>query len=407
MNNASTSWIEIDADAFRHNIECYQQVVGSDVMLGVVVKSNGYGHGLAQMGALCQENPHVHWLFTASLSEALQLRQMGASKPILVLSIIDADPAQACLYDIDLCVYSLESAARINDAARKIGRACRVHVKIDTGLSRFGFTEPQAVEAVLEIAKLSHVNLHGLYTHFARAASTDLAFTNAQRASFLRVVEELKERHITFQVIHVSNSPAATLVDLSGTNLVRLGAGAYGLGMGAEHYAVSQRNYPHFLLRQILSWHSRIIEIRTIGPNTPVSYDGTYVTQKETLIGIVPIGYYDGYDRRLSNKGVVFLSEQQQYAPVLGRVCMNHIVIDVSHVPHVCLGQRVLLCADIERIRAYDLACAIGGFNAREITARISQAMPRVCAQGEDAPYKKRDISYTECPVKQSSLEKE
>lgn len=396
MNRYTTSWIEIDQSAFTHNIDCYRRIINPSVMLGVVVKSNGYGHGLNLMGTLCQNHPAVSWLFTASLSEARALREHGVTKSILVLSIIDEDPIYACLHGIDLCVYSYESAVELNAQAQKAGQPCCVHIKIDTGLSRFGLHPDDALATILKIMTLPYLTVRGIFTHFACAAAPDMNFTHQQQKCFTQVLAQLKTNGIEIPFRHAANSPASSLVDLAGTNLVRLGAGAYGLSMGDDHYAHSQHTHPDFSLKQILNWYSKIVEVRTIPAGVPVSYDCTYVTSAETTIAIIPVGYYEGYDRRLSNKGNIFFPEQQKYAPVIGRVCMNHLIIDVSHIPSVQPGQPVLLCGNVDGIRAFDIAHTIESFNAREITTRLSQGLVRCIQKEAICPYKKTDISYTE-----------
>lgn len=395
MDDYVMSWIEINQSAFAHNIQCYRQIIDSSVMLGVVVKSNAYGHGLSLVGDLCQSHPDISWLFTASLSEALTLRAQKVTKPILVLSICDANPVYACTHDIDLCVYSYECANRINAAAQKMQKKCRVHIKIDTGLSRFGFKPCEAVKNIRKIIDMPFLEVRGIFTHFAKAASVDTSFSEEQQHRFFEVLQELALHGISIPIRHAANSPASTLINLTGTNVVRLGAGAYGLNMGQAHYAFNQQKHPDFSLQQILNWYAKIIDIRTLPAGIPVSYDGTFVTDKETLIALIPVGYYEGYDRRLSNKGMVYLPEHDAYASVRGRVCMNHIIIDVSHIPAVQIGQKVLLCGDIEKMRAYDLACLIEGFNAREITTRLSAALARLPRLEQESFRKKMDIPYT------------
>lgn len=373
MNLTTPTWIEINQHAFEHNIAQYKNLLGSRVALGVVVKSNAYGHGLREIGSLCQQNNAINWLCISLLSEALALRAQGVTKPLLVMSIIDADPAEALAQSIDLMVYTKPMLATLNTIGQSLKKKAPVHIKIDTGMSRFGIRNHEALDLITYALQLPYITVRGLYTHLAEADNDDETFTRQQLAAFNQVVRELKQRTIHIPFIHATNSAGSLTLANNECNLVRIGAGAYGLPPSPAIQKIVN-------LKPVMTWKTTIMDVRTLPADTPVGYRRTYQTSKPTRMGIIPVGYYEGYDRRLSNKGitaVIDTNELRAHAPIMGRICMNVSMIDITH-SNADVGSTVVLLGDYDQTRADDIANRIESFNPREITTRINPLISRI-----------------------------
>lgn len=374
------TWLEVNKSAFDHNIATYRSLVGSGTQISVVVKSNAYGHGTREIGLLCEQNPAVDWICTASLSEALELRSYGISKPILVLSMVDEDPHLAAEYSIDLPVFDVPTAHEFNAIGTQLNKKITVHVKIDTGMTRYGLHSDTAVSEIQEIHALPFITIRGIFTSCAESGNPDQTFTLHQLEIFNTICKQLDELGIHIPFKHGANSAAASTVHTQFPlfNLVRLGAGAYGLW----HFRDAQRNHPELNLQQLLSWKSRVTNIKTVPAGTCVGYDRTFITTRPTAIAIIPVGYQDGYDRRFTNKGIVLINGY--YARVIGRICMNATLIEIPENQEVALGNEVILLGDYENLRAHDLAALIESHNAREITTRLAPAIKKIIINQEE-----------------------
>ena len=362
--NSLNPRIELSASALAHNIATYKQIIG-DADLGIVVKGNAYGHGLDEMLMLTKDNPHITWHFTATLSEALYIRSRGITKPILVMSIIDQDPLLAFEHNIRLIFHQREQLADF-ERAHKHGLTPIIHLKVDTGLSRFGFLPHECVEIVQHLATMPHVTLEGIFTHFAQAETSDQTFTNSQMQKFSTLTKSLTGiRPIPYKHSHATSATLFRSID--DTNICRVGAGLYGLWPSHElqTYAAERG----ITLQQILTWKTGIMHTKNVPAGTPIGYGCSYIAPRAMRLGFLPIGYADGYHRRLSNVGKVLVGNN--LAPVVGRVGMNSITIDISDIPHAQTGTEVTLTGPHPGVTALDLAHAIGGFNPREITVPI------------------------------------
>ncbi|MFI5332744.1 MAG: alanine racemase [Candidatus Babeliales bacterium] len=372
--------IEISQRAFEHNVATYKKLIGPSVNLAVVVKSNAYGHGLTEIGKLCQQSAHVQWLCTSSLSEALTLRAQGITKPILVMSLIDADPAQAIMHDIDLMVYTKTMLTTLNNIGALLKRPAHAHIKIDTGMSRFGVRNQEILDLITYALQLPYITVRGLYTHLSESDNEDETFTREQLAQFDHIVHMLKTHTISIPIIHASNSTGTANLMHSHFNLVRIGAGAYGLWASPTSKAKIQATIPHFDLQPVMTWKTTIMDTRTLPAHAYVGYRRTHQTTQPTRMGIIPIGYYEGYDRRLSNKGITVIAENDQeisYAPIMGRICMNISMIDITNST-ADIGSTVILLGDYDQVRAGEIADRIESFNPREITTRLNPLIPRI-----------------------------
>jgi alanine racemase len=376
QENHYSSWVEIDKKALNHNIEQYKKIIGS-AALSVVVKSNAYGHGIEQIAKLCEHNSAVHTICTVSLSEALALRSQGIKKPILVLSIINASLDKAVEQSIDLVLYNMQTALELNTIGQQCKRKVAIHIKIDTGLSRLGFLADNAIKFIKQIHQLPFIYIKGIFTHFSESESADQAFTHLQQARFNLLLQELEAEGVTIPLRHSSCSAATTATLQSHHTMVRIGIGLYGLWPSEDNKKITQERYPDFSLQPVLSWKTKIIQIKEIPAESYVGYDRTYVTTKQTRIATISIGYWDGYDRQLSNKGAVIINNQRAY--IVGRIAMNIAMIDVTDLD-VSLNDEVMLMGNHEGVRADDIAQMCSTINY-EVVTRINPLLPRIVSE--------------------------
>jgi alanine racemase len=367
------AWVEIDSSAFNHNIAQYKSVI-APALLAPVIKSNAYGHGIELMATLCEQNNQVDIVAVVALSEALLLRTIGIQKPILVLSIIDEDLEHAIVHNIDVVVFDLASAQELDRIGKALNKKANVHIKVDTGLSRLGVHENSALSFIETVHRLSHITVRGIFTHFASSESTDQAFTNQQIDRFNFIVDHAAIRGIHIPLRHTSCSAATTANSRSHHTMARMGIGLYGLWPSQENKLMTQQMYPHFVLRPVLTWKTRIILTKEIAAGSYIGYDQTFRADKTMRIATLPVGYWDGYDRRFSNKGVVLINGT--LAPVVGRIAMNLTMVDVTHIP-AAVGDEVSLLGAHAGITADDLAHQCDTINY-EIVTRINPLTPRV-----------------------------
>lgn len=369
------SWVEISKQALFHNIAQYKQVVG-ERELAIVIKSNAYGHGMHAIAQLCEEHTDVAWLCTASLSESLQLRAAGITKPLLVLSYIDADLTDAVAHDIDLVLYDYEMLHQLQTIAVSLQKKARVHIKVDTGLSRLGLLPDAAYELICTAWGMSHVSVQGIFTHLAESEKSGKGFT-AQQITHLRELKfKLTQQNIAIPYHHYSCSAALTAVEEQEYNFARMGLGVYGLWPSKENKIFTQKSYPNFTLKPVMQWKTKIVQIKKVPIWSFVGYARTHTTTRDTLLAVVPVGYWEGYDRKLSNQAAVMINGV--CAQVIGRVSMNVMTIDITDVPGtVTVGTEVILLGAEPQISAEALAEKVGTINW-EVVTRINPLLPRI-----------------------------
>ncbi len=368
------SWLEVNKNAIAHNISQYKKVIDNNI-LASVIKGNAYGHGLLPIARINEQNKEVDWLCVSHLSDALLLRRNKISKPILVLSCIDVDPAEAIHQKIDIIVGSYITAQKLNAIGKQHNYHFNVHIKVDTGLSRLGVLAQHVLEFIQYIRTLPYLTINGIWSHFAQAQHENQSFTRDQLAQFNTVLKKLIEYNISISYRHISNS-AATILKQPLCNFFRLGIGMYGYWSSQATKLRVMKKYPSMILQPALTWKTRIAEIKNIPAGVSVSYNCTYQANKPTITAILPIGYYDGYQMRFSNKAWVRIKDH--YAPVIGRVCMNMTIIDVSNIPAVGIGDEVILLGDYPKVNVYALAAYADIDNVREIMTAINPQIPRL-----------------------------
>lgn len=358
--NTLQTYLEISASAFNHNVSYYKSKIGQHNNLAVVIKGNGYGHGLQQMAQLCQQNPLVDWVCVAQLSEGLALGDF--TKPILVLGYSDVSPASAVGKNIHFMVDNLEYAYQLNAIGKHYSYQFNVHIKIDTGLSRMGISPNEAVAFVKELQKLDYLCIAGVYSHFA-SSDSDPEFTQQQLKRYDEVVTQLHRSDLVPEFLHMSNTASISNLGYpQHFNFFRIGLGIYGLGPDRA------------FLKPIMTFKTHIVHIKTVPAGSYISYAGSHQVAQETRIALLPIGYYDGYDFRFSNKASVMINGE--YAPVLGRVAMNMCIVDVTD-SKARIGDEVMIMGVEETINVHTLADLAEIKNVREIITGINPNITR------------------------------
>ena len=367
----SNTFVKIDLDAILENFRAIREKAGVPVM--AVVKADAYGHGAVPVARLLE--PECGFFGVASVAEALELRRAGIRKPILVLGYTPADCfAQVVQEEIRPGIFSCEDAQALSREAVRQGKTVPFHFVVDTGMSRIGFqVTAGSADLCAEIAGLPGLTAEGIYSHFATADTSDLERTRRQAALFAEFDRMLKDRGVDIQLRHLDNS-AGIMNFGSHYDMVRAGIVLYGLYPSGE---VDPKLLP---LKPAMSWHSVVSHVKTLEPGREISYGGTYVTQRPTVVATVSAGYADGYRRSLSGRFYVLIRGKQ--APILGRVCMDQFMVDVTDIPGVQPGDGVVLMGTDgqETISAELLGAASDSFNYEQICV-ISRRVTRVYIQ--------------------------
>jgi alanine racemase len=377
------TWIELSADKFNHNVSAYRQILGPNKFFGAVVKSNAYGHGAEQIGQLCDAHPDIDILCVSNLSEALTLREYGIKKPILVMGFIDEDPRKALLANIALPIYDNatlhELSAITQEPAHKEKKSFSIHIKVDTGLSRFGYFPDQTLAAVMLAQSLPGITVSGIFTHCAEPNSQD--YTRHQLDQFAAVYAQIEAAGIQIPYRHAGNSAitGAFMHEYPCLNMTRIGAGIYGFWHSEIIKKQIQEQHPEANLQPILSWKTKVGALRDIPANAYVSYDRTYQTQRPTKTAVIPVGYYESYDRKLYTHDR-FVLIKNQYAPVIGRVSMNATIIDITDLHDIHVGDEVILLGNYPHLSAAELVTLIGNANPREVITRLAPSISRIIA---------------------------
>lgn len=365
------TYCKIDLDAIRKNIANIREKAGTEAMLMAVIKADGYGHGSCEVGHALADM--VDYFGVATIEEAVTLREDGLDHPILILGY--TSPSQYhynISYDIEQAIYSLETAKAMSDQAVKAGKKAKIHIALDTGMTRIGISPDEKGLAIAkEMAAMPGIELHGMFTHFSCADMTDKTYTYEQMKRYDDFVEMLRGEGIEIPVKHVCNSAGIMEFDHHRYDMVRSGIITYGLYPSDEVDLSSVELFP------AMSWYSHVVNIMEPEMNRGVSYGATYVVEKPCRLATVSIGYADGYPRSLSNKGYVLIRGQK--APIRGRVCMDQMMVDITDIEGVKIEDLVILIgADgDERISVEEIAELAGSFNY-EFVCDVSPRVTRV-----------------------------
>jgi alanine racemase len=364
------TWLEVDLEAIASNLRQVRRIVGDAVKVMIVLKADGYGHGAARIARTAINNG-AHMLGVACLSEGMTLRRRGIREPILVLGYTPAWQArEAVLTDITTTVFDLDTVRAFSRAAGEVGRTARVHVKVDTGMGRLGLLPDEVLSFLEKALALPHIEVEGLFTHFSVADEADKTYTHRQLDRFKSLLDRARCAEIHIPLVHAANSAALLTVPEARFDMVRLGIALYGL-------APSQKTPLPDGFRPALSFKTRIAQVKTLPAGSCVSYGNTYLTQGEETIAVIPVGYADGFRRAPSNWGHVLVKGQR--APIVGRVCMDQTMIDVTHIPDVRQGDQVVLIGSQgdQVITVEEVASRLGTINY-EVISEILARVPRV-----------------------------
>ncbi len=364
------AWAEINLDHLSHNINQFKTQIDPAIRIMAVVKADGYGHGAVAIAKTALQ-AGASSLAVAFVEEGIELRKAGLDVPILILGY--TDPVQFPLlvqYMLTPTVFGLDTALEFSELAAGHQVTLPLHLKIDTGMGRVGLLPAEVVEVAARISRLPGLKIEGCFTHFAAAEDTDGSYTEEQQLLFNRLIDRCRESGIIFPLIHAANSAAAINHPTARYNLIRLGLAMYGCypAPGLKEKGVD--------LRAVLTLKSKVILVKKVPAGSAISYGCTYHTKEEALIATIPIGYADGYSRLLSNKSHVLVRGCR--AKVIGTVCMDQLMIDVSHIPGVCLNDEVILYGrqGNEQVSIEEAAGLIGTINY-ELLCSVDKRVPR------------------------------
>lgn len=363
---------EINLDAVAYNFKSMRENLAPGTKMIAVVKADGYGHGAVPIARMAEEYGDIWGFAAATIEEAVLLRREGIQKPILILGFLFPDAyEEAVQYDIRPTVFKLSMARQLSEEAVRQGKTVHMHIKVDTGMSRIGFKDhEESADLIKTISGLPGVEIEGLFTHFARADEKDKTNARGQLSRYLDFYRMLKEREVEVKMCHCSNS--AGIFDIRDANLdaVRAGISIYGM------YPSENVNKFAVPIVPALTLRSHVVYIKDVEPGTAVSFGGTFVAERAMRIATVPVGYGDGYPRSLSNKGWVLIRGQK--APIVGRICMDQFMVDVSGILQAREGDMVTLIGSDggREITMEDMGELSGRFNY-ELACDFGKRIPR------------------------------
>ena len=364
--------VKIDLDAIAENMDAIREKAGVPVM--AVVKADAYGHGAVQVARLLQGK--CAFFCVSSILEAMELRQAGLTTPILILGYTPVEAFPTAIREgIRPTIYRLEDAEALSKAAQLLELPARFHFAVDTGMSRIGFqVSEEDADTCVQIARLPGLYAEGLFSHFATADCADLSRAEAQAQRFAEFDEMLRVRGVKIPIRHLNNS-AGLMNFATPYEMVRSGIITYGM------YPSDEVDPGLLALRPALQWLSRVTHVKTLPAGREISYGGTYVTKSDTVVATIPVGYADGYRRNLSGKFYVLIRGQK--APILGRICMDQMMVDVTHIPGAAVGDQVTLVGSDggETIAMEEISAQADSFNY-EFVCGISRRVPRQYVQG-------------------------
>ncbi|MDX1763511.1 MAG: alanine racemase [bacterium] len=366
---------EVDLDALRHNLDEVKKLVGPEREILAVIKADAYGHGAVAIGCAL-ERWGIRFFGVATVEEGQELRRSGLQGSITVLGGVFPEQFALLLeYGLTPTLYRMEWAEKLSAMTQEAGKKVPVHVKVDTGMGRLGIGCRDAANTIERICHLPGLELAAVFSHFAFAGLENRSFVQEQLACLLEVREELTKRQIPVPLWHLSNSGAVIDFPASLFNMVRPGIMLYG-------YAPSAELAGKINLKPILSWRTRIVHLKKVPAETPLSYNHTYLTSRESLIATLPVGYADGYPRRLSNRAEALVRGRR--APLVGRVTMDMVLIDVTDIDEATVGDPVTLLGQEgdDRITADELARWADTISY-EVLCGISRRVPRIYGGSE------------------------
>lgn len=363
----------VSLDSIAHNFQAMKNNLKEGTKMIAVIKADGYGHGAVAIARLVQDYDYIWGFAVATAEEALQLRNAHVTKPVLILGIVFEEYFEEIVREeIRPTVCTFEMAQKLSDEAVRQGKTVHIHAALDTGMTRIGFADTEEnVEIIRKIGQLPSLEIEGMFTHFARADEYDRSPALVQLNRYLKFAEKLEEAGVSIPVKHCSNSAGIIRVPEANLSVVRAGITIYGI------YPSGEVERDIVRLKPAMELKSHITYVKTVEAGNAVSYGGTFVTDRTTRIATIPVGYADGYPRQLSNRGWVLIAGKK--APVLGRVCMDQFMVDVTAIPEAREGMEVTLIGKDgeEEITMEEFGDLCGRFSY-EFACEISKRVPRV-----------------------------
>ena len=376
LNDVRPVWAEINLDNLAHNIREVRKHTRKEALVSAVIKANAYGHGSVDIARTFLENG-ADRIAVAILTEAIELRNAKILEPIMILGYTPRSQYRKVIENnIIQTIYNYEDAKILSNEAKKLGKDATIHIKIDSGMGRIGFeVNDRTIEEIVKIQKLPNIYIEGIYTHFAKADEKDKTHTRGQFRKFDEIVHKLKDKGLEIPIKHVSNS--ASIIDLPEYNLdmVRAGIMLYGF------YPSDAVNKKDIKLKPAMNLKAKISHIKTVAKGTGISYGQIFVTEKESKIATIPIGYADGFTRLLTEKSEVYIKGKR--AKIVGKICMDQSMIDVTNIPDVNIDDEVVLFGFGKENYPHvdELAEKIGTINY-EIVCMVARRVPRVYVSG-------------------------
>ncbi len=374
MKHYERVWATVDLDTIKNNCNRMKDNLKEQTKMICVIKTDGYGHGAIPIAKEMEPVSYIFGFATATVEEALILRKADIKKPILILGYtFPYCYEDLILNDIRPTVFREDMAKELSETATRLNKKCNIHIKIDTGMSRIGINPDEAgIEFVKEILSLPNLKIEGIFTHFARADESDKTVAEEQLQLFEGFIKKIEEElHYKIPMKHSSNS--AGIIELKEANMdvVRAGITIYGMWPSNEVVRTIVQ------LQPALNLKSHIVYIKELEAGKAISYGGIFITKRRTLVATIPVGYGDGYPRGLSNKGYVLIRGEK--ASILGRICMDQFMVDVTNIPNVAEGDEVTLIGvdGEQRITIEELGDISGRFNY-ELACNLGKRIPRV-----------------------------
>lgn len=367
----------INMDNLRYNITKMKSLVKPDMKIMVVIKADAYGHGSVEVAKRIDDLSDYYGV--ATVDEAIELRNAGIDKPILIIGYTASCEFDKLIeYDIAQAVYDVDECKKLSDLAVSKGKKVKVHIKVDSGMSRIGFqVSEEGFAAARQLKDMAGLEIEGIFTHYAKADEIDKRYAYGQKDKFIKFISKMEEAGISFAIKHIDNSAGTMEMDDDDFDMVRVGIVTYGL-------YPSEEIDESVVIKPVMSLIAHVAHVKTLPAGVGVGYGWTYVTDKETKVATVTVGYADGYPRAQSNIGRVII--RGEYAPIIGRVCMDQIMVDVTHIPQVMVNDEVVLIGGVgdKYISVEEVAAPAASFNY-ELICNIGRRVPRVYnEQGKD-----------------------
>ncbi len=373
------TWAEVDLDAIAHNIKEIRKITNPDAQIMAVVKADAYGHGFLEVTRTLLENG-ADRLAVAMLQEGKQLRSRGVTVPILVLGALGGETAEDLInFDITPSVFSYDFAKALSYEAERKEKVVKIHIKIDTGMSRIGFlagdNDEEIVDEIFKISKLPYIEIEGIFSHFAASDEADKTYTLLQFERFMNVCQALEERGVRIPIKHICNSAGIMMYPEMHLDMVRPGVILYGM------YPSDEVDKSKLHLVSAMTLKSTVTHVKEVPAGRGVSYGREYITDRRTKIATVPIGYADGYLRKLAREGKMIVNGVK--VPIIGRICMDQCMIDVTNVHNIDKGDEVIIFGR-EGVTIDDLARWLDTINY-EVSCVIGKRIPRIYTKNGEA----------------------